>query len=135
MRWHHLQPKGANILGTKYMRILSVAKKWDKLKQPDWTTFRFTRKDRDWYVGEVVQVFYKSRSPQREMIGMAEIISKDRRKIRGATQGQYRQISNKEAVADGFKDWRDMWEWMLRAYGIRRLLLEPMNKLTLRWIT
>jgi len=35
------------------MRILGVSKKWDKLQRPEWTTFRFARKDKDWYEGEI----------------------------------------------------------------------------------
>jgi len=30
------------------MRILGFSKKWDKLKDPEFTTFRFERKDKDW---------------------------------------------------------------------------------------
>jgi len=51
------------------MRILGVSKKWDKLKNEMlFTTFRFPRKDRDWAVEEVVQLVYKPRSKEREIL-------------------------------------------------------------------
>ena len=106
------------------MRILSLSKKWDKLNQPEFTTFRFPRKDRDWDVGEEVQVFFKNRSPQREKLGEAVIIAKENRK--------YGANTDTEAQVDGFSDLRDMERWMIKTYGEARTF-EPMNKLTLSW--
>ena len=116
------------------MRILGFSKMWPKLDQLRFTTFRFTRKDSDWAVGERVQVAYKPRSKERKVLGIAEIVSKETRRAREATVGTMPVLSFEEAVADGFEDWRTMWNWLLNTYGIRRLLLEPMNKLTLHWI-
>ena len=107
------------------MRILGFSKKWPKLEQQEFTTFRFPRKDKDWYVGEVVQVFYKNRSPQRERLGIAEIIGKER--------NRYGAENDAEARADGFLDCRDMERWMIKTYGEARTW-KPMNKLTLRWV-
>ena len=107
------------------MRIISFTKKWNKLNQDEFTTFRFPRKDRDWYVGEIVQVFYKSRSPQREKLGEAEITGKERRYLA--------QITSKEAKADGFNSLKDMEKWMVKTYGYTETW-KPMNKLTLRWV-
>lgn len=55
------------------------------------------------------------------------------------------KVANAEANEDGFPDGRDtygnqksgyyfMWEWLWDTYGGRRLLAEPMNKLTLKWL-
>ncbi len=117
------------------MRILGVSKKWEKLQQPEWTTFRFTRKDRDWCIGEVVHVFYKNRSPQIEKLGVAEIIGKETRRI-FKTRKLYHIpiITTREAIKDGFTGWGDMALWLVKTYGHERFLNEPMNKLTLRWI-
>lgn len=106
------------------MRIISFSKKWDKLNQIEFTTFRFPRGDKDWYQSEIVQVFFKSRSPQRENLGVAEIISKESRL--GAQD-------DAEAQADGFIDCQDMEQWMIKTYGERKTW-KPMNKLTLRWV-
>ena len=105
------------------MRIISFTERWGKLEDEVFTTFRFPRKDKDWYVGERVQVYYKNRSPQREKLGEAVINGKESRL--GAN-------SDKEAQDDGFLDARDMEKWMIRAYGEARTWT-PMNKLTLVW--
>lgn len=124
------------------MRILGFSEKWVKLGQPVFTTFRFARKDKDWQVGEVVQVVYKPRSKQRQVLGVAEIISKDRRWVLNAEDDDLKlyadyfavkAVTEDEAIEDGFKDRADMVKWIGRAHRLRNLL-EPMNKLTLRWV-
>ena len=103
---------------------------WDKLKQPEFTTFRFPRKDSDWQVGETVQVFFRNRSPNREKLGEAVIVSKEL-KVTGRPDTD---ITDDEAIADGFSDVRNMEQWLISTYGIRKVCEEKMNKLTLRWI-
>jgi len=122
------------------MRILSVSEYWPKLhlelpigERPLFTTFRWSRKGKDLFVCETIQIVYKSRSKQRKVLGIAEIVGKEPRRIFDATLGDYPVLTNEEAVADGFDvDW-DMIGWLDKTYGIRRLLNEPMNKLTLSW--
>ena len=110
------------------MRILGFSKKWEKLSQPEFTTFRFIRKDRDWEIGEVVQVVYKPRQKGGgELMGVAEIIA-----LKARANMQY--ISESEVRADGFESYDAMDLWMEKMYGYRRWNFEPMNKLTLRWV-
>lgn len=128
------------------MRIISFCKYWDKLQNKEFTTFRFPRKDKDWYVGEIVQVYYKNRSKQRQALGTAEILSKEFRAMaRYGDKTGYPCITNDEAIADGFPDAIDaygnhksgyffMWEFLWDNYRFKRLSNEPMNKLTLVWI-
>jgi len=112
---------------------MSFTKKWDKLNnQPEFTTFRFQRKDKDWGIGEVVQVYYKSRSPQREKLFEAEIIDKALRKIATAHE-QYRP-TEEEAIADGFNNLIEMNTYFGVTYG-SRIFEEPINKLTLRRVS
>ncbi len=101
------------------MRIISFSKHWQKLANPEFTTFRFPRKDKDWFKGEIVQVFYKSRSPQREKLGTAEIISKETKTIGS--------ITILEAIADGFNNDFEMWRFLGKPNMNRTI-----NKLTLR---
>lgn len=126
------------------MRILGFSKKWPKLKQPEFTTFRFRRRDRDWAVGELVQIVYKPRSKDRDILGTAEILSSERRWVLNAEDDWLKHycycdyfavkaVRENEAVEDGFKDRADMVDWIGRAHRLRNLL-EPMNKLTLRWV-
>lgn len=128
------------------MRILGFSTKWDKLQQPQFTTFRFARRDRDWQVGEVVQIVFKPRSKNREILGSAKIVSKEPRAMawHGDKTG-LPKIHNEEAIEDGFRGEDNdfgfnkiayfyMWEFLFGYYGGERLLNEPMNKLTLAWV-
>ena len=70
------------------MRILGFSKQWGKLNKQwferdkhTFTTFRFPRKDKDWEVEELVQVFYKPRSKEREALGIARIIRKQEKDL------------------------------------------------------
>ena len=118
------------------MRILGFSERWWKLYHDEFTTFRFQRKDKDWQVEEIVQIVYKPRSPERAMLGVAEIVAKEPRWI--ARQIGYRHfegvaaVSSQEAKEDGFNSPYAMYLWMLARYQ-DRLYQEPMNKLTLRW--
>ena len=117
------------------MRILGFSEHWAKLGQDTFSTFRFPRRDRDWYVNEPVQIIYKPRQKGGgEKLGIAEIIAKEPRWTKPKLRDDIPDITQEEAMADGFEDLRTMWEWILKTYDIRRLLREPMNKLTLRWL-
>lgn len=115
------------------MRIISFTKMWNKLELPEYTTFRFFRVDKDWYPGEEVQVFYKNRSPNREKLGNAEIISVEPRRILSSVPNNIPRISDEEAQADGFENFEDMKNWINKTYGGMKLG-HTINKLTLRWI-
>lgn len=110
------------------MRIMSFSQKWDKLYTLRFTTFRFARKDKDWYVGEVAQVWYKTRSPEREYIGEAVIVDKERLRL------SFNTLKDGEAKADGFASKGDMLSWLYRKHGRKRFLNESyINKLTLEY--
>jgi len=104
---------------------MGFAKNWQKLRQEFFTTFRFERKDRDWYIGEVVVVKINPRAKGGgTYVGLAEIVNKENR-----DGGNF--ITDKEAVADGFEDKIDMWKWMLKSHSPGQLV-RPLNKLTLK---
>ena len=128
------------------MRILGFSKKWDKLNNDTFTTFRFKRHDkRDWFVGEIVQIVYKPRSKEREVLGIAKIENKELKDMSWAYKKLAKlKITNAEANEDGFPDGYDkhgyaksgylfMCEWLFDTYG-EKLSCEPMNKLTLCWL-
>ena len=107
------------------MRILGFSVMWAKLKQDEFTTFRMKRRDRDWSVGENVQIYFKPRSKYKRKLGEATIIRKELRPIL-AMNG----LSDEEARADGFGNRDEMLRWLFKAHkGLPSL----MNKLTLRW--
>ncbi len=122
------------------MRILGFSEEWAKLKQHTFTTFRLPRKDRDWVVGETVQVVLRPRSKQHVTLGTAKIIAVEQRRLfslKWATSDKYNCpfVTDEEAIADGFVGEKDMYGWMNEIHGDdARFIFEPMNKLTLRWI-
>jgi hypothetical protein len=117
------------------MRILSFQKKWSKLyREGEFTTYRFTRKDRLLKVGEVVQIVYKTRSQDREVIGQAKIIRIEEYHF-NPTKCSYgfRYPTDAEAQADGFQTIEDMLEWFFKTYG-QRIFTESINKITLEYV-
>ncbi len=111
------------------MRVLGFSKKWDKLQKPEFTTFRFPRKDtdkgRDWKVGEQVQVVYHPRNKDREYLFNAEIISKQPKHIT--------EIDDAEAAEDGFANYSEMYDWLTKAHhGVALTSIPKINKLTLK---
>jgi len=116
------------------MRILGFSKKWYKLQRDEFTTFRFPRKDKDWQEGEVVQVVYKPRSKEREVLGLAKIVSIEQRLFGRSLRvvDHYLVITNIEAHQDGFPCYGDMALWFREQYG-NRIFSEPINRLALEW--
>ena len=101
------------------MRILGYSKKWDKLKKPIHTTFRYPRKDKDWYQGELVQEVYRPRSRDREFLQVARIIKKEPKQLADITHG--------EAVEDGFINLYAMFEFLGK--DMKNDFHRPINKL------
>lgn len=130
------------------MRILGVSKKWCKLNNLLWTTYRFPRHDKDWQVEEVVQVVYKPRSKDREPLGIARIIRKEPKDLNKRWQYWPSQafpntpdmIKPNEAEEDGFTgshgggDFEKMRRYFIETYGYTRCSKELINKLTLYWL-
>ena len=113
------------------MRIMGFSIDWPKLKQRQFTTFRFQRKDKDWQVGELVQVKVKPRSKGGgEHKGVAVIVGKASKDI----IHDKKCITPVEAVEDGFPGGiPEMWRWLLKAHTPEQLV-RPLNKLTLEWV-
>ena len=107
------------------MRILGFSKKWDKLSDIAFTTFRLPRQDKDWEKLEQVQVVYKPRSKDREVLGTATIVSKDPIWLS--------DITNLMAQMDGFNNAEDMRGWLFKAHNPVRLDHEPLNRLLVEW--
>jgi len=123
------------------MRVLSFSRMWAKLDNDTLTTFRFERKDKDWEVGEQVQMVFKARSPQRRVLGVAEIVDKTPRWVMNHPPGlgyagyfNTPLVTEEEAVADGFSSREEMVKFIRKE---RRMLcvIKPLNKLTVRWLT
>jgi len=109
------------------VRILGFSKKWGKLNQPEFTTFRWRRKDAekgmDWHNGEALKIVYRPRH-EHEYMGIAQIIKKEPK--------QCQMITEEEAVADGFQDIGEMMDF-LNPPALAGMQI--INKLTLKWLT
>lgn len=88
--------------------------KWTKLQQPVFTTFRLPRKDKDWYIGECVQIVFHPRSEDREILGEAVIVNVEARSFDPAMAPK---ITNDEAIADGFDNTNAMMAWLENTHG------------------
>ncbi len=108
------------------MRIMGFARLWAKLNQAQFTTFRFTRQDKDWELDEMVEVVFQPQSKNREILGVARITAKEER--------QPSTISTKEAKEDGFSDRYALVRYLYRDY-VGPGTLGPVNKLTLKWVS
>ena len=121
------------------IKIMSFDKRWPKLQQPEFTTFRHQRGDRAWEIGEYVWVFYKARSKARELLGIAEIIGKELRELDSFfTDGKRIKpldvplVTDAEAIADGFQNREGMVSYLEKREGSNYISL--LHKLTLRWV-
>ena len=110
------------------MRIMGFNKNWEELYSGSktFTTIRFARKDKDWQVGELVQVVLKPRSKERQVLGIAEIVNKESRDLFRVGLADY------EMHTDGFENKKQLGDWLDKTYG-RRWLDEPMNLMRLKW--
>ena len=124
------------------MRELGFSTLWPKLASPIFTTFRFTRKDQDWRLSEVVKVVYKPRShADRSELGIAQIVAKEPRWVMEATDEEVKHwagtfgikaVTEREAKLDGFVDRAHMVAYMKARYKLRNIM-EPMHRVHLSW--
>jgi len=101
-----------------------------KLSEETFTTFRFPRKDRDWEVGETVQVVMNPRTKGRQPLGEAMIVTKEVKRLIGA--GWPNSITNDEARMDGFRLAAYLVDFLMEGKALSYWGLHP-NRLTLRW--
>lgn len=115
------------------MRILSFSHEWvdytvNRIKWENdfFTTWRFPRRDKDWQVNETVQVWFKSRSPNRRFLCQAQILAKTTRHV-----DEPDCITYLDALHDGFKSQEAMYDYLEKTHG-ERLKKETINKLYLK---
>jgi len=116
-----------------------------KLQEPEFTTFRLPRKDKDWREKEIVLIVYKPRGKNREVLGTAKIITKEPKYFFYIPHGLFKEriINDKDAKRDGFQSSHEMYLAMIKMHGHEKidgsfLVTGPydgrINKLTLRWM-
>ena len=114
------------------MRRMGFTLCWPKLSQDECSTLRFTRRDKDWLLGETVLVVYQPRH-YNYVLGMAMIISKEPRAVsRAMASADAPLVTEEEAIADGFDNLGGLLQWFWKT-GKDRVMKEAVNKLTIRW--
>lgn len=120
------------------MRVIGFSEKWTKLQNDEFTTFRFERRDRDWQIGEEVQVVFRPRRKGGgEKLGTAIIVYKELRDITGwqpliTLPTLNPPVSLDEVQADGFPTVLEMYRWLYGAHRDRTS--NQISKLTLKWL-
>ena len=117
------------ILGFQKMDWRNLINHTDKLCNPEFTTFRLKRKDRDWELGETVLVVYKPRTTGRKLLGHATIMVVEPKEQHGIYDTR---ITDDEARADGFRYSYELEHFLFYRPG--NTDRRPANKLTLRWL-
>lgn len=118
------------------MRILGFSYHWKKLDRDTFTTFRLPRRDKDWQLGEEVQVVIRPRSKTRELMGPALITQAEANRVLGKYAQYftppYSIITEGEATEDGFSNLTEMLLWLFNA-NRDRIFESKLTKLTLKW--
>ena len=116
------------------MRILGFQKEWAKLQQDIFTTLRFEHGSKPYAMGECFQIKIKPRSKGGGLFkGVAKLIDKEPKNINSCLKDRT-EITEQEAIEDGFTSLADMNTWLYKTYGhYDRLLLEPIYKMSLVW--
>jgi hypothetical protein len=101
-----------------------------KLECLSFVTFRLPRVDKDWMVGEILEVVIQRIGDKKYPLGQAEIIYMDR-KERREYYGEF-SISDEDAQHEGYKS---SWELSKKLFYARKAGQVPTfaYKLTLEW--
>jgi len=115
------------IIGFSRMDWQDFIHQCPKLTKPEFSTFRWQRKDTPYYQNETVQVVLKPRTKTRLILGTAQIKEVEVRKLW--------HINQDEAREDGFAR---AWELMSYLAGEKRRRQlppnHPLNRLILKWL-
>ena len=98
-----------------------------KLLQPEFTTWRWQRRDKPWQEREVVQVVLRPRSKERLILGEAGIKNIEIR--------EPWQIKDDEARMDGFGQAWELSSYLNQERHARKLPYgHPLNRLMIKWL-
>jgi hypothetical protein len=100
--------------------------KTPKLDQPSFSTFRLSRKDKDWQLSENVKVILNPRSAGKKVLGTAVITSRER-------INHYSEVTDEMVLQDGFESKAIFEGWWKRTHGKRAE--ESFFRLVLTWVS
>jgi hypothetical protein len=107
--------------------------KRNRLFNEEFTTYKRIRKDKDWEVGEIVNITLSPVAKPHTQLGLAKIIRIDKKSTNHYIYTDTTSLSSEELAYDGFEPFSD-WKFMHSYFGYKSYEVKIFNKITLQWI-
>ncbi len=108
--------------------------KRNRLFNQQFVTYKRIRKDKDWQVGEIVNVTLSPVAEAHTQLGFAKIINIDKKSFNRYTYPETADLSCGELAYEGFGPF-DNYDFKRAYFGKDYLDVNIFNKITLQWIT
>ena len=108
--------------------------KRNRLFNEQFVTYKRIRKDKDWQVGEIVNVTLSPVAKAHTQLGFAKIIGIDKKSYNHFIYPETTSLSCDELTYEGFGQF-DEWEFKRSYFGDDYHDVKTFNKITLQWIT
>jgi len=112
----------------------SYTAKSNRLFHEQFVTYKRIRKDKDWQLGEVVNVTLSPVAKPHTKLGFATIVGIDKKSTNHYTYPETTEVSGNEFRYEGF-DLFDEWDFRRKYFGDDYHEVETFNKITLQWLT
>jgi hypothetical protein len=109
--------------------------KRNRLFNEQFITHKRIRKDKDWQVGEIVNITLSPVAKPHIQLGLAKIISIDKKSDNHYIYPETTDLSSEELAYEGFSHWGDTWKFKRTYFGDDYFDVKIFNKITLQWIT
>ena len=108
--------------------------KRNRLFNEQFVTYKRTRNDKDWQVGEIVNITLSPVAKPHIQLGVAKIISIDKKSTNHYMYTETTDLSGEELRYEGFDNFQN-WNFMHKFFKDSRHDVKTFNKITLQWIT
>ena len=108
--------------------------KRNRLFNEQFVTYKRIRKDKDWQVGEIVNITLSPVAKPHTQLGFARIISIDKKSDNHYMYPETTDLSCEELKYECF-DAFDSWKFKRTYFGDSYYDIKIFNKITLQWIT
>jgi hypothetical protein len=108
--------------------------KRNRLFNEQFITYKRIRKDKDWEVGEIVNITLSPVAKPHTQLGFAKIIGIDKKSDNHYTYPETTELSYEELAYEGYGQYDD-WKFKRTYFGDDRHDIKIFNKITLQWIT
>jgi len=105
-----------------------------RLFNEQFVTYKRIRKDKDWQVGEIVNVTLSPVAKPHTQLGFAKIININKKSSNRFIYPETTELSCDELLYEGFGQF-DEWKFKQSYFGNDYHIVKIFNKITLQWIT